>query len=195
MSTRAKPGQLRRELRFSRSLIAENLSQVGLAIDEAKPLVSAMFDTKGFLTLTGSELSLLERALGLNSDKPATSLVGELISVKPVPADTGVSYGFIGKTQHATSLGLVGLGFSDGIPRSASNLLQVSIEGSVFSSIGRIAMDQSVFDLQGANPTLGCEVSFFGEHYSLLALSRDSGFTPLEILGRITNRVARVWSE
>ncbi len=149
----------------------------------------------GLLGLYGSELLQLERALGLTSGILAVDLVGELIAVKSVPAGTGVSYGYLSQTNQETNLGLVAIGFSDGIPRSATNKFSVDIDEQTFPAIGRVAMDQCVIDLGEASPTPGSEVSFFSQNYPLSAWAKDSGFTALEILGRITARVSRTWSE
>lgn len=193
MSYREKHGQLRRELRFSRETVESNLKTLGLDFQQVTPLISALGSPNGLLTLEESELTLVERVLGTQTENPAVSLFGELVLTKSVPAGTGVSYGYISKTDSETNLGLVGLGFSDGIPRSASNRLSVRIGSGVFRSIGRIAMDQTVIDLGATKPELGAEVCFFGDHCSLVKLSFETGFTPLEILGRIAPRVARLW--
>ena len=121
MSYREKPGQLRRELRFSRETVESNLKTLGLDFQQVTPLISALGSPNGLLTLKESELTLVERVLGTQTENPAVSLFGELVLTKSVPAGTGVSYGYISKTDSETNLGLVGLGFSDGIPRSASN--------------------------------------------------------------------------
>ena len=151
--------------------------------------------TNGLLGLYGTELLLAEKALGLTAGKPAVDLVGELISVKQVPAGTGVSYGFLSHTTEHTNLGLVAIGFSDGIPRSATNSVSLGINGKIYPGIGRIAMDQCVVNLRQDAPIPGSEVSFFTKDFGLTEWSRVSGFTPLEILGRITDRVTRTWSE
>jgi alanine racemase len=194
MSERTNAGRLRRELRFSRSLLEQNLELVGLQNSEVRPLLDSLMSADGFLGLYGSELLLLEKLLGIGSGVPVVQLVGELISVKPVPADTRVSYGYLASTSKSTNLGLVGLGFSDGIPRSATNKFSVQINGVPVSSLGRIAMDQCVVDLGDANPEVGSEVHFFSESYPLSHWARDSGFTELEILGRIAARVTRTWT-
>lgn len=150
-------------------------------------------EPNGLLGLYGSELLLLEKALGIKTGELAVDLVGELVSVKLVPQGTGVSYGYLGYTATRENLGLVAIGFSDGIPRSATNSFQVEIEGKPFKSIGRIAMDQCVIELGEVSPPLGAEVSFFNSRFSLADWANASGMTPLEILGRITARVSRVW--
>lgn len=195
MSSRANPGKLRRELRFSRSLVDQNLATLGLEFDKVKPLIFAINEPNGLLGLHGTELLLLEKVLGLRTEKPAVSMVGELVSVKQVPAGTGVSYGYLSRTSAESNLALVALGFSDGLPRSATNLLKAEIDGRIFGGIGRIAMDQCVFNLGDAHFEVGSEVELFGSHYSLDALAKDSGFTILEILGRISARVTRTWVE
>ena len=193
MTKRAQPGRLRRELRFSSRSVDKNLAELGLTREEIKPLLQAMMTNDGLLGLYGSELLLLEKILGLKTGELAVSLVGELISVKTVPAGTSISYGYLSTTEETTNLGLVGIGFSDGIPRSATNRFSVAIEGQLFESIGRIAMDQCVVDLGSQDFEPGAEVTLFGTNNSLESLSKSSRFTELELLGRITDRVTRVW--
>lgn len=195
MSAREVPGALRRELRYSKAAIETNLNALGLSMAAVKPLTEALFDEKGLLGLYGSELLLLERLLGIGSGSPAVELVGELISVKRAPAGTGVSYGYLTKLDSDANLGLVALGFSDGLPRAATNQFSVSIAGVGFKGIGRIAMDQCVIDLGSSSPDVGAEVTFFNDNFSLNDFSKASGFSELEILGRMHSRVARVWAE
>lgn len=195
MSSRAQTGKLRRELRFSKCRVETNLDLLGKELSSVRPLVDAFMTNDGLLALYGTELLLLEKALGIGFGSPAFDLVGELISVKAVPANTKVSYGYLGKTAKSSNLGLVGIGFSDGIPREASNLASLSIAGVAYPILGRIAMDQLVIDLGDTSPELGSEVSFFNPEFPLSKWSGLTDFTPLEILGRITARVERVWVE
>jgi alanine racemase len=195
MFKRLHPGTLRRELRFSRSLINKNLEELSLHHEDIESLLQSATLPLGLIGLTKNELVLLEQALGLSNGHLAVDLVGELVSVKTVPPGTGVSYGYLSETKSETNLGLVAIGFSDGIPRKATSKFSVGIDSKTHPSIGRIAMDQCVIDLGQASPTLGSEVSFFSSEYPLSTWAKDSGFSPLEILGRITSRVARTWSE
>lgn len=194
MTSRVHSGRLRRELRFSKSAIKSNLSEIGLTPEESRPIIDAIMTNDGLLGLYGSELLLLEKILGLGTGTPAVWLVGELVSVKPVPAETGISYGHLAKTSKPTNLGLVALGFSDGIPRAASNELMVKVQEETYRNVGRIAMDQLIIDLGSGTPSIGSEVEIFGEAQSWVELAAITGFSPLEILGRIPARVTRTWT-
>jgi alanine racemase len=78
---------------------------------------------------------------------PAMRLEAELVNVKRVPADTPVSYGHAA-TVGPTTLGVVPLGYADGIPRQASGRgAAVAIGGRRAPVTGRICMDQFVVDL------------------------------------------------
>ncbi len=94
--------------------------------------------------------------------RPAMTLAARLAHVKQVPAGHGVSYGHTYVTQRQTTLGLVPVGYADGIPRSASNRGPVQVGGVRRQIAGRVCMDQFVVDL-GEDPAVpGDEVLVFG---------------------------------
>ncbi len=100
------------------------------------------------------------RHLGLT---PALRLESRLISVKRVKAGTGVSYGYTYRAEHPTTLGLVPLGYADGIPRHLSNTGSVEVAGKQRRIVGRIAMDQFVVDLGDHRASVGDPVTLFGD--------------------------------
>ena len=59
---------------------------------------------------------------------PAMTLTARLSLVKRVPAGQGVSYGHAYITPRETIIGLVPLGYADGIPRNATNVGPVSVQ-------------------------------------------------------------------
>ena len=95
--------------------------------------------------------------------RPAMTLRGAIAAVRRVPAGTGVSYGYDHRTDRDTTLVLVPLGYADGVPRSASGKLPVSIGGRRFVNVGRIAMDQFVVDVGDTPVSIGDEVVLFGD--------------------------------
>ncbi|MCS5732608.1 alanine racemase [Herbiconiux daphne] len=94
--------------------------------------------------------------------RPALRLESRLISVKHVAAGTGVSYGYTYRPDADSWLGLVPLGYADGIPRHVSNRGSVWVNGRVHPIVGRVAMDQFVVDLGEHRAAVGDRVVLFG---------------------------------
>ena len=62
--------------------------------------------------------------------RPVMRLRAQLVNVKQIPAGAGVSYGWTWTTQTPTTVGLVPLGYGDGIPRHAGNRAWVGWSGA-----------------------------------------------------------------
>lgn len=84
--------------------------------------------------------------------RPVMTLSASIALVKHVPGGHGVSYGHGYVTPGETTLGLVPVGYADGIPRHASGAGPVLVDGKWRTVAGRIAMDQFVVDLGGDEP-------------------------------------------
>ncbi|GAA4852752.1 alanine racemase [Kitasatospora terrestris] len=127
--------------------------------------------------------------------RPVMSLTARLALVKSAPGGHGVSYGHHYTTPGPTTLGLVPVGYADGVPRHASNTGPVQIGGKWYRVAGRVAMDQFVVDLGGDTPGVGTEVLLFGsgEHGEPTAedWGRACGTISYEIITRIGSRVPR----
>jgi alanine racemase len=127
--------------------------------------------------------------------RPVMSLSARLALVKQVPGGHGVSYGHRYVTPGETTLGLVPVGYADGIPRHASSRGPVQIGGKWYTVAGRVAMDQFVVDLGGDTPAIGEEVLLFGtgERGEPTAedWARASDTIAYEIVTRIGSRVPR----
>ena len=127
--------------------------------------------------------------------RPAMELSASVISVKRVPAGSGVSYGYSYVTEKETSLALVPLGYADGIPRHASNAGPVSINGQRFTVSGRIAMDQFIVDIGDAVVAVGDRAILFGDPTTGVPAADDwaaaADTINYEIVTRIGPRVTR----
>lgn len=79
--------------------------------------------------------------------QPAMQVKARITHLKEVPAGTGVSYGHQYVTDRPMRLGVVGIGYADGVPRTLSNRLEVLIKGHRARQIGAITMDQLMLDV------------------------------------------------
>ena len=135
------------------------------------------------------------KSLGL---RPAMQLRAALYLVKAVPAGSPVGYGATEETSRDSKLGVVTLGYADGIPRVARNA-GVWFNGRRAPIIGRVSMDQFVVDL-GPDSTAqsGDWVVVFGDgnlgEYTADDWGAASGSINYEIVTRIGPRVPRTYS-
>jgi len=129
--------------------------------------------------------------------RPAMTLVARLALVKRVPAGSGVSYGHEYVTDRATTLGLVPLGYADGVPRHAGGRGPVLAAGRVRPVAGRVCMDQVVLDLGDDAAEAGDEVVLFGPgdagEPTAADWARAADTIAYEIVTRVGPRVPRTF--
>ena len=134
-------------------------------------------------------------SLGL---KPAMKLKAKLNLVKDVKAGSSVGYGGTAVLKSDTKLGVVALGYADGIPRNTNNLAGVFVDKKRAPIIGRVSMDQFVVDL-GITSTAktGDEVIVFGDgssgEYTVDEWAKAANTINYEIITRIGPRVPRIY--
>ncbi len=129
---------------------------------------------------------------------PAMQLRAKLHLVKLVPANTPVGYGATAHTSKQTKLGVVAMGYADGIPRVAQGA-GVFIDGVRAPIIGRVSMDQFVVDLgPESKAKSGDWVIVFGDgskgEYTADDWGTASGSINYEIVTRIGPRVPRIYA-
>ncbi|WP_051274855.1 alanine racemase [Cellulomonas sp. URHD0024] len=134
---------------------------------------------------------------------PAMTVEAELANVKHVHAGSGVSYAHQYVTARDTVLGLVPLGYADGVPRHASGTQDhpggpVRVGGRTVGVAGRVCMDQVVLDLgPDAAEQAGDTVELFGTGADGGPTAEDwaraAGTISYEIVTRLGARVPRVY--
>lgn len=92
----------------------------------------------------------------------ALTLSAPLIDVRRVAAGTPVGYGHTYVTPAPTSLGLLPLGYADGLPRITSGRAQVLVGDRRRPLVGRISMDMAVVDLGPDAVAVGSRVTVLG---------------------------------
>ena len=119
--------------------------------------------------------------------EPAMSVFSEVINIKRVPAETGVSYDFRYRTEKETTLALVPFGYADGLPRAAEGF-QLIIHGQKFSQVGRIAMDQFVVDVGDSEIKIGDLVEIISDENPVAQISTRANTINYEIVTRMGSR-------
>jgi alanine racemase len=131
--------------------------------------------------------------------RPAMTLSARLIQVKRVPAGTPVSYAHRYVTDRATTLGVLPLGYNEGIPRHATNVAgMLAVGGRRVSIAGTVNLNHVVLDLGDHGAEAGDEVIVFGPGDSGEPTAQDwadrLGTISYEIVTRFTGKVPRSYS-
>jgi len=152
----------------------------------------AMYGLSPFTDRTSADFGLI----------PAMTLKSELIRLRHAPAGTGVSYEYTHVTQRDALLGLIPLGYADGLPRGLSGTGTTALVGGTRCPIiGLVAMDQCVVDLSrlvdgGVEVEVGDPVVLFGDPAAGMppveAWAQAIGTINYEIVAGIGPRVRRV---
>jgi alanine racemase len=139
----------------------------------AKPELRHLANTPATLTLPQTRFDLVRTGggvFGLSTLpggppgwlRPAMTVRARLIQVKQVAAGSGVSYGHRYITPGPSALGLVPLGYADGVPRGAFGVAEVLVRGRRRAICGTVCMNQFVVDFGGETAQEGDEVVLFG---------------------------------
>lgn len=137
--------------------------------------------------------------------RPAMTLSSRLALVKEVPEGHSIGYGRIRSTARATRLGLVPIGYADGLHRAGSDQCTLVVRTDSGDrrarQVGRISMDQIVIDLgPDSEARAGDQVFIFGDSggapsdpYAPTAddWAQAAGTIPYEILTSVSGRVTR----
>jgi alanine racemase len=134
----------------------------------------------------------------LRSLRPVMTLRARLAMVKRVPAGSGVSYGHRYVTARETTLGLLPLGYADGVPRSAAGQPLLFARGRRWPIAGTVCMDQLVIDFGDEPVAVGDEVVLFGPGDGGEATAQEwgerLGTISYEIVTGIGGRVPRSYA-
>jgi alanine racemase len=128
--------------------------------------------------------------------RPAMTLRARLVQVKHVAAGTPVSYGHRYAPQAATTLGLLPLGYNEGIPRHASSAAGLMFtRGRRVQIAGTVNLNHVILDLGAGPAEAGDGVVLFGPgdrgEPTAQEWAEALGTISYEIVTRFTGKVPR----
>ena len=130
--------------------------------------------------------------------RPVMRLKSCVSTIKVLDPDTTVSYGRTFRTEGKTRMGVLPIGYADGLSRLLTGKASFYLQGHQVPVIGRICMDMCMIDVSGvpeAKP--GDVVTIFGydDDGTLLPcerLARAQGTINYELLCQISKRIPRI---
>ena len=129
---------------------------------------------------------------------PAMSLKARVSEIKTVPKGSLISYGGRFEAPEDMPIGTISAGYADGYSRALSGKVQVLAAGEKKDVLGRICMDQCMFDLRNVqNISVGDSVTLFGkdgeQSISASEVAEKMGTINYEIVCTIGKRVPRIY--
>jgi alanine racemase len=130
--------------------------------------------------------------------RPALELRSHLVRVETLPAGARLGYGHIHRLREARRIGLVPIGYADGLQRALSEVGYLVVGGRRVPIVGRISMDQCIVDLtEVAGAREGDPVLIIGRQGDAEVWADDlatwAGTISYEILCGISPRVPRYY--
>jgi alanine racemase len=129
---------------------------------------------------------------------PALSWKATILLTKQVEAGTPIGYGAQYIATLPMRIGIIGVGYADGLPHRLGNRSHVLAAGQEANILGAVSMDVTTIDLTAA-PQLqaGDAVTLLGEDNGLSIdarqMARDAGTIAYSILCGISTRVPRIY--
>lgn len=128
--------------------------------------------------------------------RPVMSLKSCVSTIKIFDPDTDISYGRIFRTESRTRVGVLPIGYADGLSRRLSNCMSVLTEQGSAPILGRICMDMTMVDLTDKPEVhVGDAVELFGAHQRVDGLAEQLGTIPYELICAVSKRVTRLYME
>jgi alanine racemase len=132
--------------------------------------------------------------------EPALTLSSSLVVTRTIGAGEPVGYGNTFRAEQAMRIGVVPMGYADGIPRMLSNRGSAIVEGIRCPIVGRVAMNLTTVDLRDApHARSGSTVTLIGRNGELEVTADDwaqwSETINYEIVSRLPAHIPRIYED
>ncbi|GAA7526970.1 alanine racemase [Helicobacter pylori] len=129
--------------------------------------------------------------------KNVISLKAQIVQIRSVKKGEFIGYGEHFYTNEETLVGVLALGYADGLMRALGNRIQVAINNQLAPLIGKVCMDQCFVKLNNIEAKEGDEVILFGDKS---AKANDASeiaallnTIPYETISTLSKRLERVY--
>ena len=179
--------------------ICDQLKSAGISYDRRH-----LLNSNGISRFPGYQFEMVRLGIGLYgvSDqtlavglRPALSLKTHITAVRELEAGQTISYGRHGQLEQKGRIGVLSIGYADGLPRLAGKgRFSVKIGDHLAPILGAVCMDMCMVDLsQLPEIEVGAEVTIFGPDHPIKLLAEAAQTIPYEILTGVGARVHRIY--
>jgi len=94
---------------------------------------------------------------------PVMGLKARITNIHTLKKGEGISYGHTYIAPFDTKVATIPLGYADGVSRKLSGNISACLNGKTIAQIGRITMDQMMFDISDVDCRVGDVITLIGE--------------------------------
>ena len=182
-----------------------NFEKGSQMIVEAFPdVIRHILNTAGITRFPQYQFEMVRLGIGLygvptcGADKgvlqPVVSLKTTINQIKHIPAGDSIGYNRHGHAEHDMRIGIVPIGYADGLSRLLGNGNGVFyVHDHPVKVVGDICMDMCMLDLTDVEAEEGDTVVIFGAGHDVNDIAKASQTIPYEIMTRVSQRVKRVY--
>lgn len=129
--------------------------------------------------------------------KNVISLKAQIVQIRSVKKGEFIGYGEHFYTNEETLVGVLALGYADGLARALGNRIQVAINNQSAPLIGKVCMDQCFVKLNDIEAKEGDEVILFGDKSAKANDASEIAVLlntiPYETISTLSKRLERVY--
>ncbi|WP_181225217.1 alanine racemase [Helicobacter pylori] len=129
--------------------------------------------------------------------KNVISLKSQIVQIRSVKKGEFIGYGEHFYTNEETLVGVLALGYADGLMRALGNRIQVAINNQLAPLIGKVCMDQCFVKLNNIQAKEGDEVILFGDKSAnandASEIATLLNTIPYETISTLSKRLERVY--
>ncbi len=128
--------------------------------------------------------------------QPYLGLYSKIVQVKEIGKNAFVGYSKLHKTTRKTRIGLLPIGYYDGVPMGLSNKGFVKVAGKYVKIIGRVSMNITIIDITDIpEAKMGSEVEIISpntkDKNSVLNIAKLAGISPYQVLVGLKEEIRR----
>ena len=182
-----------------------NFEEGSEMIAEAFPhVLRHILNTAGISRFPQYQFDMVRLGIGLygvptcEADKgllqPVVSLKTTINQIKHIPAGDSIGYNRHGRAERDMRLGIVPIGYADGLSRLLGNGNGVFyVHDEPVKIVGDICMDMCMLDLTKVEAAEGDTVVIFDAEHDINDIAKACQTIPYEIMTRVSQRVKRVY--
>ncbi|GHP82327.1 alanine racemase [Helicobacter pylori] len=129
--------------------------------------------------------------------KNVISLKAQIVQIRSVKKGEFIGYGEHFYTNEETLVGVLALGYADGLMRALGNRIQVVINNQLAPLIGKVCMDQCFVKLNNIEAKEGDEVILFGDKSAKANDASEIAMLlntiPYETISTLSKRLERIY--